>query len=602
MRPMSDASLKLPAPFGKYLLTNLIAVGGMAEVYRARIFGASGFEKDMVVKRILPRFAQNPSFVQMLIDEAKIAVSLSHGNIVPIYELGEIDGGYYIAMEFVEGRTILDILRDAHSKKVPISWAHCVGVAAEVARGLAYAHTRADNAGRPLGLIHRDINPRNIVITRGGEVKILDFGIARASTKRHQTASGVIKGTPGYMSPEQMYGHSIDQRSDLFCVGIMLFELLTLRRLFPVWDVAEMRLVYEAGPIPVPSSLVPGIPAEVDAVVMKALAPKIDDRYRSAADLEEDLRTAIARSGVAVTASGLARTLQAIDDTPGPGGPRPQTGTGTGTAPKGSPLHAKGPAEAARHHAATMDSTAEATASPTPSPTPTREVVQPSSPGPGPRGAPPQTQPMPAPRPPAGLDAPHSFVISLADPAAAPARAAQPLPSVPRTDIAANHPRTQVLAINQGLAWSQNIGNDAELLAIAKAMGTAPGQGRRTLLVVAGVAVVGLVCGGVLFGDELKGTITRALTGRSQTLGVIVVKTRPSPEDIVLDGKSRGGGNKKITNVDVDVPHALVVKPRGMAEIRIDIAPADFKDDEGTRTWTLEQDLPAPPATPGGSK
>jgi tRNA A-37 threonylcarbamoyl transferase component Bud32 len=595
---MSDASLKLPAPFGKYLLTNLIAVGGMAEVYRARIFGASGFEKDMVVKRILPRFAQNPSFVQMLIDEAKIAVSLSHGNIVPIYELGEIDGGYYIAMEFVEGRTILDILRDAHTRKVPIPWAHCVGIAAEVARGLAYAHTRADNAGRPLGLIHRDINPRNIVITRGGEVKILDFGIARASTKRHQTASGVIKGTPGYMSPEQMYGHSIDQRSDLFCVGIMLFELLTLRRLFPVWDVAEMRLVYEAGPIPVPSSLVPGIPAEVDAVVMKALAPKIDDRYRSAADLEEDLRTAIARSGVAVTASGLARTLQAIDDAPGPGGSRTQpgagAGTGTGTAPMVSALHTKSPGVAARHDAVTAAASAE---------TSSRVVVQPrslGSTGGGPGQAPPKTQPMPAPKPPADLDAPHSFVISLAEPPGGPARAPEPLPAVPPTNVAASHPRTQVLAINQGLAWSQNIGNDAEMLAIAKAMGTAPGQGRRTLLVAAGVAVVGLVVGGVFFGDEVKGMVTRALTGRSQALGVIVVKTRPSPEDIILDGKSRGGGNKKITNVDVDVPHALVVKPRGMAEIRVDIAPTDFKDDEGTRTWTLERDLLAPPVTPDG--
>jgi hypothetical protein len=210
---------------------------------------------------------------------------------------------------------------------------------------------------------------------------------------------------------------------------------------------------------------------------------------------------------------------------------------------------------------------------------------------------------MPPPRPPAGLDAPHSFVISLAEPPAGPARAAEPLPAVPRTDIAANHPRTQVLAINQGLAWSQNIGNDAEMLAIAKAMGTAPGQGRRTLLVAAGVAVVGLIVGGVFLGDEVKGMITRAVTGQAQTLGVIVVKTRPSPEDIILDGKSRGGGNKKITNVDVDVPHTIVVRPRGMAEIRVDIAPTDFKDDEGTRTWTLEKDLLAPPVTPdGGSK
>jgi len=595
---MPDASLKLPAPFGKYLLTNLIAVGGMAEVYRAKIFGASGFEKDMVVKRILPRFAQNPSFVQMLIDEAKIAVSLSHGNIVPIYELGELDGGYYIAMEFVEGRTILDILRDAHSKKVPIPWAHCVGIAAEVAKGLAYAHTRTDNAGRPLGLIHRDINPRNIVITRGGEVKILDFGIARASTKRHQTASGVIKGTPGYMSPEQMYGHSIDQRSDLFCVGIMLFELLTLRRLFPVWDVAEMRLVYEAGPIPVPSSLVPGIPADVDAVVMKALAPKIEDRYQSAADLEEALRTALAKGGVVVPASGLARTLQAIDDAPGPRAPRTQPNAGDGTAPLVSAVQSKQQGVAGLAQAAT--------ASPAPQAQP-QSLVAPratpapaASPNPGPGNGPPKTQPMPAPKPPADLDAPHSFVISLAEPPGGPARAPEPLPALPPTNVAASHPRTQVLAVNQGLAWSQNIGNDAEILAIARAMGTAPGQGRRTLLVAAGVAVVGLIVGGVFFGDEVKGMITRAVTGQSQTLGVIVVKTRPSPEDIILDGKSRGAGNKKITNIDVDVPHTIVVKPRGMPEIRADIAPADFKDDEGTRTWTLEKDLLAPP-TPAPS-
>ncbi|HEY1099184.1 MAG TPA: serine/threonine-protein kinase, partial [Myxococcota bacterium] len=418
------ASLKLPAPFGKYLLTELIAVGGMAEVYRAKIFGASGFEKEMVVKRILPRYAQNPSFVQMLIDEAKIAVSLSHGNIVPIYELGELEGSYYIAMEFVEGRTILDVLKDAHGKRQPIGWTHCFGIAAEVCDGLAYAHTRTDGAGRPLGLVHRDINPRNIVITGGGEVKILDFGIARASTKRHQTASGVIKGTPGYMSPEQMYGQAIDQRSDLFCVGIMLFELITLRRLFPVWDVAEMRLVYEAGPVPVPSTLMPGLPPAVDEVIMKALAPRLDDRYASAADFEMALRTAIARSGSAVTASSLARTLKDIEQ-------------GTSTT---KPL--------------------------------------PASP-------PPPTQPMPPSQAPsvaspAVVDADHSFVISLAD--ARPQRAPEPLPSSPATASAMMTPRTQVLAQNKRLEWSEHIGNDAEMLAIARAMGRAPGAGKRGVL------------------------------------------------------------------------------------------------------------------------
>jgi serine/threonine protein kinase len=571
---MTDATPMLPAPFGKYLLTHLIAVGGMAEVYRAKIFGASGFEKDMVVKRILPRFAHNPSFVQMLIDEAKIAVSLSHGNIVPIYELGELDGGYYIAMEFVEGRTILDILRDAHTKKFAIPWPHCVGIAAEVAKGLAYAHARVDKEGRPLGLIHRDINPRNVVITRGGEVKILDFGIARASTKRHQTASGVIKGTPGYMSPEQMYGHSIDQRSDLFCVGIMLFELLTLRRLFPVWDVAEMRRVYEAGPVPVPSSSIPEIPPEVDAIVMKALAPRLEDRFASAAELEEALRTAMARAGVAVTASGLARTLQGMDGA----FPRTEAMTSLVSSPPQSMPSSRAPS---------ASSTMAPTAAP---PQPSRPTTAPPRGGPATLPLPPLPTP---PRPPAELDAPHSFVISLDD-AGVSNRAPEPLPPVA---VAQSQPRTQVLAINQGLSWSNQIGQDAELLAIAKATGTAPGQTRRTAVLVAAVIGIALAIGLATAGDEVKSIVERAVGGRTQRLGVIIVKTRPSPEDIVLDGKSRGSGNKKLTNVDVDTPHELVVTPRGQPTVRVSLSAADFVEVDGTPTWTLERDLvaPAPP-------
>ena len=544
---MSDAasasSLKLPAPFGKYLLTELIAVGGMAEVYRAKIFGASGFEKEMVVKRILPRYAQNPSFVQMLIDEAKIAVSLSHGNIVPIYELGELEGSYYIAMEFVEGRTILDVLKDAHSKRRPIAWANCFGIAAEVCEGLAYAHTRVDGFGTPLGLVHRDINPRNIVITGGGEVKILDFGIARASTKRHQTASGVIKGTPGYMSPEQMYGQPIDQRSDLFCVGIMLFELITLRRLFPVWDVSEMRLVYEAGPVPVPSTLVPGLPTEVDDVIMRALSPRLDERYANAADFEMALRESIARSGRAVTASSLARALKEIDDVP------------VITTAKVAP------------------------------PVPSTSAGSPS------------TQPMVQPRHlPADVDDDHSFVISLAE-AQAP-RAPEPLP-VPSSPASAGDlamPRTQVLAQNRKLDWSQNIGNDAELLAIAKAMGTAPGLGKRSVLYAAlgAVVVVAVVFG--VFGEEVLAMIDRARTGKDQEVGIVVVKTRPTPDDVILDGKSRGAGNKKIMNVDLNAPHRLIVKPKGMDPIVREVTRADFVPaDDGTPTFVLEKDFTPPP-------
>lgn len=576
-------SQKLPAPFGKYLLTQLIAVGGMAEVYRAKIFGAQGFEKDMVVKRILPKYAQNPSFVQMLIDEAKIAVSLSHGNIVPIYELGELEGSYYIAMEFVEGRTVLDVLRDAHSKRVPISWAHCAGVAAEVCRGLSYAHSRTDaGTGKPLGLVHRDINPRNIVITKGGEVKILDFGIARASTKRHQTASGVIKGTPGYMSPEQMYGQSIDHRSDLYCVGIMVFELLTLRRLFPVWDVAEMRMVFEAGPVPVPSSLNPALPKEIDAVVMKALATKTSERWQSAGEFEEALRTAIAKSGIAVTSTGLAREVQAIDDAPGAKAPK--------TAPH---------IDVATQNEVPKDQqAAPKTKPPTPS---TNSPSSPSSPTTPEKKESPRTQPMPMPTAPANIDADHSFVISLADAKPAPQPLA-PLPSMPATSAKemAAHPRTQVLAKNDNLGWSGNVGEDAEMLAIAKAMGSAPGQTRNTLAIAAGLVLLLAVVGVVAAGPEIKATLERALSDKQQVVGTVVVKFRPPAEDVILDGKSRGAGNKKITNVDINESHRLIVKPKGMDPIVQELTKADFSmGDDGVPLFTLEKDFtPKPPDAP----
>jgi len=205
------------------------------------------------------------------------------------------------------------------------------------------------------------------------------------------------------------------------------------------------------------------------------------------------------------------------------------------------------------------------------------------------------TQPLQA-HPPAEIDAPHSFVISIDDSGLA-TRAPEPLPAVVVDD---RHPRTQVLAMNQDLSWSHRIGQDAELLAIAKASGTAPGQTRRALLTAAVVAVVVVVAGLFVAADEVKSMVERAVQGRAQRLGVIVVKTRPSPDEIVLDNKSRGSGNKKLTNVDVDVVHELVVKPRGQPEFRITLQPTDFVELDGIPTWTLERDLlpPGPARTP----
>ncbi|HEY4219837.1 MAG TPA: serine/threonine-protein kinase, partial [Myxococcota bacterium] len=517
---MPEGSSKLPAPFGKYLLTDLIAVGGMAEVYRAKIFGASGFEKDMVVKRILPKYAQNPNFVQMLIDEAKIAVSLTHGNIVPIYELGELEGSYYIAMEYVEGRTVLDVLRDAHSKKHPLPWAYCLGIAADVAKGLAYAHGRTDNFGRPLGLVHRDINPSNIVIAPSGEVKILDFGIARASTKRHQTASGVIKGTPGYMSPEQMYGHTVDARSDIYCLGILVYELLTLRRLFPVWDVNEMRAVFEAGPIPLPSSIARHVDKQVDGVIMKALTQDIAARFQSAGDFEEALRTVIARSGIAVTASGLAREVKGIDDAPGPRAPR--------TAPPvvESQLKALPPVEVppqqppAPRSAPSPQPPVSLSRSSVPSPAKSqvdtaKQALAPRTPTSRPPQEPIKTQQMAMPTVPAAdLDQAHSFVISLAAQNVDKTSAPTALPVASVAAVSRGHKSTQVIAQNSDVAWAERIGEDAEMLALMKATGASPGSGRRSILVAAGAVVVVVVLAFAFFGEDIKHVMHRAFSGQ----------------------------------------------------------------------------------------
>ncbi len=623
---MPEGTSRLPAPFGKYLLTDLIAVGGMAEVYRAKIFGASGFEKEMVVKRILPKYASNPNFVQMLIDEAKIAVSLSHGNIVPIYELGELEGSYYIAMEYVEGRTVLDILRDAHSKKHPLPWPYCLGIAADVAKGLAYAHGRTDPFGRPLGLVHRDINPRNIVVTPAGEVKILDFGIARASTKRHQTASGVIKGTPGYMSPEQMYGHTVDSRSDIYCLGILVYELLTLRRLFPVWDVSEMRAVFEAGPIPLPSSIARHVDKVVDAVIMKALAQDITKRFQSAGDFEEALRTVIAQSGTAVTASGLAREVKAIDDAPGPRAPRtappvvesqslprspspsasPSPSSSPSSSPSPSPSSSPSPSPSSGPPQALLQP--GDVSSPSPAAAPARSQV-PTAPSPrAPRAEQPpaggpepiKTQPMPMPSAPAKIDAAHSFVISL-EPSGPQARAPAPLPSMDVAAASKGH-RTQVLAKNDGVDWASEIGADAEMLALMKATGAHPASGRRALIAAGVVVAVVVALVLAVAGGDIMRVVHRALSGHKAEPGAVVVKTIPSGADVTLDGKNKGKSNLKVTGIDINEPHRLVVKPKDKDAVILEIEKKDFTSGEdGLPTYVFERDY-TPPKDDAGDK
>lgn len=274
-----------PGWFGKYYLYERIAVGGMAEIFRAKLYGVDGFEKDMVVKQILPQYADNKEFIQMFVDEAKISVNLTHGNIVPVFELGQVDGMYFISMECVNGVTLGELLDAGLEHEKPISLPHCLFVACKLLAGLDYAHRKTDEKGQYLHIVHRDVSPQNILISFEGDVKIVDFGIAQAATKVHNTEIGMIKGKLGYMSPEQAIGKEIDARTDIFSTGIILYEMLTMKRMFECNTEHSFLERLKRADITTPSSINTDLPVQLDGVVFKALEQKPSSRYQSADEM-----------------------------------------------------------------------------------------------------------------------------------------------------------------------------------------------------------------------------------------------------------------------------------------------------------------------------
>jgi serine/threonine protein kinase len=269
-------------PFGKYMLVERLGRGGMAEVWKAKMSGPAGFSRTLVVKRILPHLVEDPHFVQMFVSEARLSARLNHGNIVQVYELGDVDGEYYLAMEYVRGRDLVNVVRAQLLKgQAPPPGLGAI-VGREVCRALAYAHGLTDERGTPLRLIHRDVSPSNVMISFDGAVKLLDFGIAKAlgEASESKTVTGTLKGKFGYMSPEQIDGREIDHRADLFAVGVVLHEVLTGRRLFKgATDLATIALVRETKVEP-PSLLNPAVPKELDEICLKALARDPDARYK----------------------------------------------------------------------------------------------------------------------------------------------------------------------------------------------------------------------------------------------------------------------------------------------------------------------------------
>jgi serine/threonine protein kinase len=283
--------LKKPVPFGKYYLLERINVGGMAEVFKAKTFGVEGFERLLAVKRILPNIAEDEEFITMFIDEAKIAVQLQHANIAQIFDLGKVEESYFIAMEYVNGRDVRSIFDRMRSRGESLPIALACHVMMQVCEGLDYAHNKRDGQGRELHLIHRDISPQNVLIGYDGEVKLIDFGIAKAAGKASTTQAGILKGKFGYMSPEQVRGLPIDKRSDIFAVGIVLYELLTGERLFVgETDFSTLEKVRNVEIVP-PSSYNKKIPQELERLMMKALARDPEDRYSNAIDLHDDLQS-----------------------------------------------------------------------------------------------------------------------------------------------------------------------------------------------------------------------------------------------------------------------------------------------------------------------
>jgi eukaryotic-like serine/threonine-protein kinase len=289
--------LKQPIPFGKYFLLDRTNVGGMAEVFRAKATGVEGFERIVAVKRILPGIAEDEEFVTMFVDEAKIAVQLSHANIAQIFDLGRADGSFYIALEFIHGKDLRAIMNRVRQRAELLPIAFTCYVIMKVCEGLDYAHNKHDGAGRFLNLVHRDVSPQNLLVSYEGEVKIIDFGIAKAAGKAGRTQAGILKGKFGYMSPEQIYGLEIDRRSDVFGVGICLYELLTGERLFVAeTDFATLEKV-KAGVVVPPSAHNPRVPEELEQIVLRALAKDREARYQSALQLHDALQAFMHTSG-----------------------------------------------------------------------------------------------------------------------------------------------------------------------------------------------------------------------------------------------------------------------------------------------------------------
>lgn len=275
--------------FGKYFLLRQLALGGMGEIFLAKLEGPVGFEKLLVIKRILQHHVANQEFIDMFFAEARVAAKLSHSNIVQIYEMGEIEGSYYIAMEYVHGKSLRELIDRARARGEHVPPSLVIDIISELANGLSYAHNATHISGERIGVVHRDVNPHNLLISYSGEVKIIDFGIAKSEMSMNKTETGTIKGKVAYMSPEQSTAEQVDKRSDIFSVGICLYEALTLFNPFAKANVVSSIEAIRRQDLP-PVSQTSHKLAAFDPIVGKALAKEREGRYRDCNELRDALQ------------------------------------------------------------------------------------------------------------------------------------------------------------------------------------------------------------------------------------------------------------------------------------------------------------------------
>ncbi|MBI5495562.1 MAG: serine/threonine protein kinase [Deltaproteobacteria bacterium] len=307
--PAKGGKLK-PAVFGRYLLLDRVAAGGMAEVWRAKQFGAEDFQRIIAIKKILPHVVEDPEFIQMFKDEAKITVQLQHANIGQVYELNKVDETFYIAMEYISGKDAKTVWGYQRQRNEPLPIPLSCFIVQKMCEGLDYAHRKKDNFGVDLKIVHRDVSPQNVLISWEGEVKVIDFGIAKAAGKASKTQAGILKGKFGYMAPEQIRGMPIDQRADVFALGVCLYEMVTGERAFVAdsdFSLLEMVRNVEIKP---PSLISSVVPPEVERIIYKAMAKDPEDRYQWGSDMSEDLQRFMLMQGKSPTRNDLAEYLR----------------------------------------------------------------------------------------------------------------------------------------------------------------------------------------------------------------------------------------------------------------------------------------------------